>query len=78
MASLYLSYSLLRHKMHLLRLLHSLAPAEPGETQAPLIGGFLSALETEIRLRADDARFHEPVETISSEAEHPPSFARLK
>ena len=35
-----------------------------GETHTSQIGGFLSALETEIQLRSEDTRFHETIETI--------------
>ena len=63
MASLYLHIPFCEHKCIYCDF-YSIAPAEPGETHTPQIGGFLSALDTEIRLRAEDARFREPVETI--------------
>jgi oxygen-independent coproporphyrinogen-3 oxidase len=63
MASLYLHIPFCEHKCIYCDF-YSLAPAESGDTHTSLVNGFLSALETEIQLRADDNRFHEPIETI--------------
>jgi oxygen-independent coproporphyrinogen-3 oxidase len=63
MASLYLHIPFCEHKCIYCDF-YSIAPAESGETHASLIDGFLSALETEIHMRAEDTRFHETVETI--------------
>jgi oxygen-independent coproporphyrinogen-3 oxidase len=63
MASLYLHIPFCEHKCIYCDF-YSIAPAETGETHTSLVNGFLTALETEIRLRADDARFHESIETI--------------
>jgi oxygen-independent coproporphyrinogen-3 oxidase len=63
MASLYLHIPFCEHKCIYCDF-YSIAPAETGEAHTPQMSGFLSALDTEIRLRAEDVRFHEPVETI--------------
>jgi oxygen-independent coproporphyrinogen III oxidase len=63
MASLYLHIPFCEHKCIYCDF-YSIAPAESGETHTPQIGEFLSALDMEIRLRAEDARFREPFETI--------------
>jgi oxygen-independent coproporphyrinogen-3 oxidase len=63
MASLYLHIPFCEHKCIYCDF-YSIAPAESKETHASLVDGFLSALETEIQLRAEDKRFNESVETI--------------
>jgi oxygen-independent coproporphyrinogen-3 oxidase len=63
MASFYLHIPFCEHKCIYCDF-YSIAPAGSGETHSSLIDGFLSALETEIQLRAEDKRFHESVETI--------------
>jgi len=63
MASLYLHIPFCEHKCIYCDF-YSIAPAESKETHASPVDGFLSALETEIQLRAEDKRFNESVETI--------------
>jgi len=63
MASLYLHIPFCEHKCIYCDF-YSIAPTESGETHAPLMDRFLSALETEIQLRAQDMLFHESIETI--------------
>jgi len=63
MASIYIHIPFCEHKCIYCDF-YSIAPAGLGDTHTLVIDGFLSALETEILLRAEDNRFHEPVETI--------------
>jgi oxygen-independent coproporphyrinogen III oxidase len=63
MASLYLHIPFCEHKCIYCDF-YSIAPTESGGSYSTLIGGFLPALEKEIRLRADDKRFNESIETI--------------
>ncbi|RPI05510.1 MAG: radical SAM family heme chaperone HemW [Ignavibacteriae bacterium] len=63
MASLYLHIPFCEHKCIYCDF-YSVVPAEAGEAQKPLTARFLSALELEIRARAEDARFQEPFETV--------------
>lgn len=63
MSSLYLHIPFCEHKCIYCDF-YSVAPVEHGEIYTSQIDEFLSALETEIRLHAADARFHESVETI--------------
>ena len=63
MASLYLHIPFCEHKCIYCDF-YSIAPSESGEAHPSQIDGFLSALETEIRMRAEDSRFHETIETI--------------
>ncbi|MCX6122608.1 MAG: radical SAM family heme chaperone HemW [Ignavibacteriales bacterium] len=63
MASLYLHIPFCEHKCIYCDF-YSIVPAESGEAHTSLVSRFLSALGTEIHLRAEDKRFHESVETI--------------
>ena len=63
MASLYLHIPFCEHKCIYCDF-YSIAPTGSGETQTSQIDGFLNALETEIRMRAEEPRFHETIETI--------------
>ncbi len=63
MASLYLHIPFCEHKCIYCDF-YSIAQAESGKTRALQVDGFLSVLEAEIRLRAEEKRFNESVETI--------------
>jgi oxygen-independent coproporphyrinogen III oxidase len=63
MASMYIHIPFCEHKCIYCDF-YSIAPTESGEVYASKVDGFLTALETEIQLRAQDARFHESIETI--------------
>jgi oxygen-independent coproporphyrinogen-3 oxidase len=63
LASLYLHIPFCEHKCIYCDF-YSIAPTGSGETQTSQIDGFLNALETEIRMRAEEPRFHETIETI--------------
>jgi oxygen-independent coproporphyrinogen-3 oxidase len=63
MASLYLHIPFCEHKCIYCDF-YSIAPTESEEKHATLVDRFLSALEAEIRLRAEEKRFNESVETI--------------
>ena len=63
MASIYIHIPFCEHKCIYCDFF-SIAPTESGEAYASKVDGFLTALETEIQLRAQDARFHESIETI--------------
>ena len=63
MASIYIHIPFCEHKCIYCDF-YSIAPTESGEVYTSKVDGFLTALETEIQLRAQDARFHESIETI--------------
>ena len=63
MASLYLHIPFCEHKCIYCDF-YSVVPAESETGHRSLEERFLSALKTEIELRAEDQRFHEPYETI--------------
>ena len=63
MASIYIHIPFCEHKCIYCDF-YSIAPTESGESYTSKVDGFLTALETEIQLRAQDARFHESIETI--------------
>ena len=63
MASLYIHIPFCEHKCIYCDF-YSIEPSASKETHRLLITKFLLALETEIRLRAENSRFHESVETI--------------
>jgi oxygen-independent coproporphyrinogen-3 oxidase len=63
MASIYIHIPFCEHKCIYCDF-YSIAPTESGEAYTSKVDGFLTALETEIQLRAQDARFHESIETI--------------
>ena len=63
MASLYLHIPFCEHKCIYCDF-YSIVPAESGKAYTSQVNGFLTALEQEIRLRGEDNRFHEQVETI--------------
>ena len=63
MASIYIHIPFCEHKCIYCDF-YSIAPTESGESYTSKVDGFLTALETEIHLRAQDARFHESIETI--------------
>ena len=63
MASLYIHIPFCEHKCIYCDF-YSITPSDSREKRHPLIGQFLSALETEIQLRAEDSRFRETFETI--------------